>query len=146
MGWIGCVPSSTGTFQIFFIFSGYFFLKDFINDPQIRNARAFLPLHILAVGSVDRHVAIFKNSILTVKQLNWKKYWILTWLTLTLDYPIGTGTMIPLCLTFLTIFICQSRILHMRITVGSNGKVGILKCYLYVKIQIQPNIKGPIFL
>ena len=38
---------------IFFIFSGYFFLNDFIKNPQTRNARAFLPLNISAVGSVS---------------------------------------------------------------------------------------------
>ena len=46
-----------GNFQtaptIFFIFSGYFFLNDFIKNPQTRNARAFLPLIISAVGSVN---------------------------------------------------------------------------------------------
>ena len=45
-----------GNFQraptIFFIFSEYFFLNYFIKSPQTRNARAFLPLNISAVGSV----------------------------------------------------------------------------------------------
>ena len=44
-----------GNFQmapmIFFIFSGYFF-EDLIKNPQTRNARAFLPLKISAVGNV----------------------------------------------------------------------------------------------
>ena len=37
---------------IFLIFSEYFFLDDFIKNPQTRNARSFLPLNISAVGSV----------------------------------------------------------------------------------------------
>ena len=41
---------------IFFIFSGYFFLYIFIKNPQTRNASAFLPLSISAVGSVIQNV------------------------------------------------------------------------------------------
>ena len=38
---------------IFFKFSGYFFLDDYIKNPQTRNARTFLQLNISAVGSVN---------------------------------------------------------------------------------------------
>ena len=34
------------------------FLNDFIKNPQTRNARAFLPLNISAVGSVARDLKI----------------------------------------------------------------------------------------
>ena len=46
--------------MIFVIFSGYFVLKDFIKNPQTRNARAFLPLNISAVGSVKLDQKSFK--------------------------------------------------------------------------------------
>jgi hypothetical protein len=48
-----------GNFQtaprIFFIFSGYFFLNDFIKNPQTRNPRSFLSLNISAVGSENNN-------------------------------------------------------------------------------------------
>ena len=40
-----------GSHDFFHIFRIYF-LNDFIKNPQTRNARAFLPLNISAVGSV----------------------------------------------------------------------------------------------
>ena len=39
----------------FFSYFQDIFLNDFIKNPQTRNARAFLPLNISAVGSVNCH-------------------------------------------------------------------------------------------
>ena len=51
--WLDWLCYLAGNFQTaFFIFSGYFSFNDFIMNQQTKNARAFLPLNISAVGGV----------------------------------------------------------------------------------------------
>ena len=54
LGWIGCAIQQVTSKRLpqFFSYFQDIFLNDFIKNPQTRNACAFLPLNISAVGSV----------------------------------------------------------------------------------------------
>ena len=61
MGWIGCAiqqVTSKRLPQFFHIFR-IFFLNDFIENPQTRNAPIFLPLNISVVGSVCSFILVY---------------------------------------------------------------------------------------
>ena len=47
-------------------------MNDFIKNPQTRNARAFLPLNISAVGSVEKLVHVFTNYN-SKNQIDWSE-------------------------------------------------------------------------
>ena len=56
LDWMGCAIQQATSKQLpwfFFNIFRIFFLKNFIKNPQTRNALAFLPLNISAVGSVQ---------------------------------------------------------------------------------------------